>query len=253
MSLASKVFGITGGASGMGLATARLLASRGARGISILDYNDGNFEQARKAIAASNPSTKVHTFKADVSKSAEVSNWAKAVVAEFGAFDGALNAAGVPQKGPEPGELAILTETEDQWKRILAINLDGVYFSSREEFKVMKDLPGPKTIVNIASIAADNHPGSAYAYCTSKAAVKYFTRSLAKELTPLGIRVNGIQPGPIDTPMLKHFVPDNLDRNPLAGMETGTADEVAHTAAWLLSEDSKNVSGVHVVVGSGMP
>ncbi|KAF4556647.1 Enoyl-(Acyl carrier protein) reductase-like protein 5 [Elsinoe fawcettii] len=253
MSLATKVFGITGGASGMGLATARLLASRGARGISILDYNEKNFDQAKKDIATSNSSTKVHTFKADVSKSAEVSTWAKAVVDEFGAFDGALNAAGVPQKSPEPGEIAILTETEDQWRRILAINLDGVYFSCREEVKVMKDLPGPKTIVNIASIAADTHRGAVYAYCTSKAAVKYFTRSLAKELTPLGIRVNGIQPGPIETPMLKHFMPKNVDVNPMAGMETGTADDVAHTAAWLLSEDSKNVAGVHVVVGSGMP
>ncbi|KAF2225378.1 hypothetical protein BDZ85DRAFT_247477 [Elsinoe ampelina] len=106
----------------------------------------------------------------------------------------------------------------------------------KEEIRTMKDFPGEKTIVNIASIAADTHGGQVYAYSTSKAAVKYFTQSLAKELVPLNIRVNDIQPGPIDTPMLKHFLPKAAGANPMAGMQTGTADDVGHTATWMLSE-----------------
>ncbi|KAF4554057.1 Enoyl-(Acyl carrier protein) reductase-like protein 4 [Elsinoe fawcettii] len=256
MTVASKVFAVTGGASGMGLATCKLLAQRGARGISIADFNEKSFDAAKRDIAAANPKTEVVITKVDVSDSASVAAWIDATVARFKALDGALNAAGVPQGPNLTGEPSIFAETENSWKKVMEVNIDGVYYACREEIRAMLQLgAAPRSIVNIASIAPAMHRGMMYAYGASKTAVLHFSENLAVEMRPKNIRVNDVMPGPVATPMLDTFVPlsvrDHLTKT--EGLELVKPEEVAHTIVWLLSEDSPNVSGVHIPIGKGMP
>jgi chanoclavine-I dehydrogenase len=195
-SLANKVFAITGGASGMGLATARRLAGLKARGIAIGDFNTKNFEQVRKDLLKINPEMKVLTSKLDVSSSSSVSSWITEILDTFGALDGAVNAAGVPQTVGARKAPTILEENDETWERTIGINLNGVFFSTRAQIKAMVSLPkAPRSIVNISSMASLVHGADVYAYGVSKVAVASFTTSVSKDVLSFGIRVNTVSPG----------------------------------------------------------
>lgn len=195
-SLANKVFAITGGASGMGLATGRILAQAKARAICIGDFNDTQFETVRKELQTISPETDVHTFKLNVSSSESVTAWIAAIIEKYGALDGAVNAAGVAQQTGARKSPAILEETDDMWKRTIGVNLDGVFYCCREEIRAMTKLSkSPRSIVNIASLAALIHGPDCYGYGVSKSGVAYFTAGLAKDVLPHGIRVNCVSPG----------------------------------------------------------
>jgi chanoclavine-I dehydrogenase len=192
-----KVFAITGGASGMGLATARELATRGAKAVCIGDFNESNFATVKTELSALNPATAVEVTKLDVSSSASVESWITSIVQKFGALDGALNAAGLPQ-GPAGGDVpSIITEDEAIWNRIIAVNLTGIYLSCREQVKAMINLPpGPRAIVNVSSMAPFLHQGGCmFAYGASKSGVHHLSENLASNLRKFGIRVNSVCPG----------------------------------------------------------
>jgi chanoclavine-I dehydrogenase len=192
--LASKVFAVTGGSSGIGLATCKCLAEKGAAGIHIGDFNDNAFASVVNELGKINSSTKVVTTKLDVSSSTDVESWVKKTVETFGRLDGAANVAGRPQKVADT-ELQILGESRENWKRIMEVNLDGVFFCTQSEVRAMMSLSAaPRSIVNVASLASYLHPPQAYAYGASKAAVAFFSRSVAKETVWKGIRVNAVSP-----------------------------------------------------------
>lgn len=180
----------------MGLATCQLLTRLKAKAVCIGDFNDSEFDTVRSQLNEINDSTMVHTTKLDVSSASEVNLWIKNVVEKFGRLDGAVNAAGVAQAvGVRKGS-AIVGETDDMWSRTMGVNLNGVFHSCRAEIGAMLDLPqSPRSIVNIASIAALVHGGDCYGYGTSKAGVVYLSQCLAKEVLPQSIRVNIISPG----------------------------------------------------------
>lgn len=116
-----KVIAITGGASGIGLATAKILASRGAK-ISIADVSEANLEKGQKAIKeASKNSDEVLATKADVRKIGEMESWIKKTVDKFGKLDGAANLAGVP--GDMTGRFTLANEDEENWDKVIGINL----------------------------------------------------------------------------------------------------------------------------------
>jgi NAD(P)-dependent dehydrogenase (short-subunit alcohol dehydrogenase family) len=120
-SMEGKVVAITGGASGIGLATAKILASRGAK-ISIADISEPNLERAQASIKeASKNSDEVLTTKADVRKIGEIEAWIKKTVEQFGKLDGAANLAGIP--GDMRGTFNLASEDEDNWDRVIGINL----------------------------------------------------------------------------------------------------------------------------------
>ena len=195
-SLASKVFVVTGGASGMGLATCRMLAHAKAKAICIGDFNDKLFDSVRAELESINGETAVHTTKLNVSSSSEVDAWIQDVVERFGGLDGAVNAAGVAQPVGARQKPNILSETDDMWERVIGINLSGVFYASRAEIKAMMGLArAPRSIVNIASIASLLHGGDTFSYGVSKAGVAYLSASVAKDVLPFGIRVNTISPG----------------------------------------------------------
>lgn len=180
----------------MGLATSELLTRHKAMAVCIGDFNDKAFESVRSQLNKINPGTIVHTTKLDVSSAADVNLWIKNVVAKFGRLDGAVNAAGIAQAmGARKGS-AIVGETDDMWSRAMGVNLNGVFHSCRAVVNAMLELPqAPRSIVNIASIAALMHAGDCYGYGTSKAGVVYLSQCLAKEVLAQGIRVNIISPG----------------------------------------------------------
>ncbi|RFU25241.1 hypothetical protein B7463_g11105, partial [Scytalidium lignicola] len=211
MTVAAKVFTVTGGASGMGLAACRLLAQKGARAISIGDFNDKNFENVKQELNGINPDTAVETTQLDVSNSAQVAAWIDGVVTKFGALDDSLNAAGVPQRPPQSSGPSVLEETDESWRRTMAVNIDGVFYCCREQVRAMMTLPSaPRSIVNIASMGSFLHSGMMYGYGTSKSGVVHLSANLAQNLRPFNIHVNTVCPGATDTPMLDTFIPPSV-------------------------------------------
>jgi len=258
-SLASKVFAVTGGASGMGAATCRLLAKRGAAGICIGDWNETNFTSMKKELKDINSSTQVLTTKLDVSQAASVNSWIDEIISKFGRLDGAANVAGVAQAVGTRKTPTILEETDEAWRRTMGINLDGIFYCTRAEVKAMVTLPKqPRAIVNVSSMVSFMHGPDTYAYGASKSACAYFGSCVAKDVFPLGIRVNTVSPGPTDTPMMPQFF-GGMDAAQGAavtaamGLSFLSADDIARQIVYLLSEDSEHIAGVNLAVGAGAP
>ncbi|KAJ5214204.1 short chain dehydrogenase/oxidoreductase CpoX2 [Penicillium cf. viridicatum] len=208
VSISSKIFAITGGASGIGAATARLLAKKGAKAIWIGDLGSNNFSVIKKTLSGINSSTEVHCTALDVTSSREVNKWTQEIISICGDIHGAANCAGIPQATGVRSAPTILEETDKAWKKILEVNLDGIFYCTRSQVQAMKDLkPMDRSIVNIASIASMVHTPDMYAYSVSKASCAFFTQSVAKDAYPFGIRINVVSPGATSTPMLNKFIP----------------------------------------------
>ncbi|KAH8432026.1 chanoclavine-I dehydrogenase easD [Aspergillus melleus] len=259
-SVASRIFAITGGASGMGAATARLLAHRGAAAVAIGDLSTQHFPELIKSVKTINPSTEVHCTSLNVTSSSAVDEWVRTIVSTFGDLHGAANVAGIPQATGVRQSPNIAEEDEETWKKILSVNLDGVFHATKAQVRAMKDLQkGDRSIVNIASIASMMHSPDVFAYGASKAACAHFSTSVAKDTLASGIRVNAVSPGATVTPMLGKFIPQAKTEEQLKeswkkwGLELIGPDDVARTIVWLLSEDSRPVYGANINVGAGLP
>jgi chanoclavine-I dehydrogenase len=192
----SRVFSITGGASGIGAATARLLAQRGASALWIADKNPTNFQAIKDEIQSINPATQVYTHQVDVSMAQEVDEWIDKIMEE-GPLHGSANVAGLAQATSARNTPNILEETNESWKRVMGINIDGIFYCTRAQVRAMKAMPRDShcSIVNVASMIALFHVGDTYGYGTSKAACAYFSTSVSKDVHPFGIRVNSVSPG----------------------------------------------------------
>lgn len=192
-----KVIAITGGASGIGLATAKLLSSRGAT-LSLADIQQGALDAAKKTIEESGG--KVLTTVVDVTKGKDVNAWIENTVKEFGKLDGAANLAGVI--GKHSGQYEIKDDDDDEWDFIMGVNGKGVFNSMRAELKVMTS---GASIVNAASVAGKIGMPRTSVYVASKHAVVGLTRSAAREAGASNIRINAIAPGTIQTPMVEEI------------------------------------------------
>ncbi|KAI4622091.1 hypothetical protein J4E83_004830 [Alternaria metachromatica] len=195
MSLKDRVIVITGAASGMGLETARLFASKGAK-LSLADVQEKPLKELECELQKSG--SQVMTQVVDVSKRGDVESWIAATVEKFGKLDGAANLAGVTGR---QGAVAGIEEVEDDdWDFVMAVNVTGLRNCLRAQVPHMNE---GSSIVNAASILGIIGAPKQLAYCASKHAVVGMTRSAAKELGPKKIRVNCFCPGPVDTPMLR--------------------------------------------------
>ncbi|KAL4866599.1 hypothetical protein BDV12DRAFT_199076 [Aspergillus spectabilis] len=177
---ASKVFAITGGVSGIGAASAHLLAERGAAAICIGDVAADNFTKTQTLIGKINPSAKVWCKLVGVTSSKPIDRWFTGVITTFGDLHGVANVAGIPQFiGQDPHS-----------------NLNNVFYSTRVALRAMKEFSSgsDRAIVSVASMTSIHHNPDAYAYWISIAGFAHFTQSMAKDTRTLGIRVNWVSP-----------------------------------------------------------
>lgn len=240
---ADKAAVITGGASGIGEATARLLAAEGAH-VVIADLNDDRGQ----ALAAELGGLYLRT---DVTRESDVEAAVAAAVAEFGSLDIMVNSAGLL------GAIgSILEIRSEDWQRTVAIMLDGVFYGVKHAARAMKHQRSG-SIVSLSSVAGTKGGMGPHCYTAVKHAVVGLTRSAASELSHLGIRINAIGPGVTVTPLI-----DDLRGGREAAIEAaaaasplGTAceaSEIAETIAFLCSSGARHITGQMIVVDSGV-
>ena len=245
--LDGKVALVTGGASGIGRATALTFAREGAK-LIIADMNVDGGQQTVHMITENGGAA---TFvQVDVSNATAVEAMISTAVETYGRVDCAYNNAGVGSR-----ERASLADyPEDDWHRIIAINLTGVWLCMKYEIPQMLQ-QGGGTIVNTASIAGLIGLPTTSAYVASKHGVVGLTRTAALEYAKQGIRVNCVCPGYIRTPMNQRAMddPDRMAQiiasEPIGRM--GEPEEIAETVVWLCSDASSFVTGHTMTVDGG--
>lgn len=240
MRFQDKVAIITGGASGIGLATATRLAEEGAR-VTIADLAGEKAEAVATGLRKRGAPDALG-IACDVSFEADVQRAVGATVERFGRLDVVVNNAG----------LMIFRRLEeltgDDWQRVLGVDLLGAFYFIKEAFLRMKH---GGAIVNVSSIHAVETQPLVAAYAAAKAAVVSLTRSAALEGKAKNIRVNAVLPGAVDTPMLwdNPNVKAGLER--LQRSDVGRPEDIAATIAYLASEDACFVQGATIQVDGG--
>jgi NAD(P)-dependent dehydrogenase (short-subunit alcohol dehydrogenase family) len=237
---AGKVVFVTGGASGMGLATVELLAEEGAK-VVIADIQ---YELAKKNAAALGPS--VAAFNLDQGSAKSVEAGIRFAEDTFGGLDYAVNAAGIQ------GPLGPLEElTPEAIQQVLAVNLAGIAYCLKYQAAAMRRRGGG-AIVNISSICGIRSTPFLGAYSASKAGVISLTEVAAVENGAHGIRVNTILPGYVDTPLLDARIDRGWAASMTPNKRCGLPKDIADVAAFLLSDDAKQVTGVKLPVDGGL-
>lgn len=254
MSLKNKSIIITGAAMGLGLAAAKELARQGAH-LTLVDFNEQTLTAAQQELASEFPGVKIITVVGDASKEEDVKRYIDAAVKAFGRIDGLYNNAGIE------GRQAPITEYDiEVFKKVIDINLMGVYYGMRYVIPVMQKQKYGR-IVNVASVGGIRGVQNQVAYVASKHAVSGMTKNAALEYGRDGITTNAIAPGAILTPMVaeafKQVNPDDpkkaesdyAQRNPTKRL--GLPHEVAKVVAFLLSEEASYVSGQTIAIDGG--
>ena len=248
MLLKDQVALITGASSGIGRATAEAMARQGARvGVNYCK-NQVGAEQAAETIRKAGSEALV--LRANVTRNADVITMVEAVRKEWGRIDILVNNA-----GDLLARHTLANMTEEYWDLIMALNLKSAFLCVKA---VWEEMVARKSgcIVNVSSIAGRNGGGPGVAaYAAAKGGLLTYTKSLAKELAPHGVRVNGIAPGVIATPFHERYSPAEVMQRLVALIplgRAGTSEEIADVIVFLASPAARYITGETIEVNGGM-
>jgi 3-oxoacyl-[acyl-carrier protein] reductase len=248
MILEGKVVLITGASSGIGRATAEALAREGARvGVNYLKNQKGAEEAVEVIRKAGGEALAI---RADVRRRDEVHALVGAARRKWGRIDVLVNNA-----GDMIGRRTLADMTEEYWDQVMDLNLKSVFLCAQA---VWEEMAARKSghIINVSSIAGRNGGGvGVAAYATAKGGLITYTKALAKELAPHGIRVNGVAPGVIATPFHERHTSPELMARLVANIpdgRTGTSEEIADVILFLASPAARYIQGETVEVNGGM-
>jgi len=247
MKLLGKVAIVTGASRGIGEAIAMEFAKEGANVSLVVDKDiEGALKVADKIRSLGRGGL---VIKADVSKRNEVESMVEKTLEKFRKIDILVNNAGVSQASPS------IELSEDEWSRVIGINLSGVFYCCQAVGKVMIKQGGGK-IINIASICGEVAFPMRAAYCSSKAAVIMLTKVLAIEWAKYGIQVNAIAPGYVETSLVLNLVSKGIldlealkRRIPMGRL--AKPEEIAKVASFLASDDCSYMTGATIIVDGG--
>lgn len=249
MRLKDKVALITGASSGIGKAMATRFAAEGAH--VAVNYRPGSPADSAAALgeAASFGSSSIAVM-ADVSKREDVERMMSEIVDKFGRIDIAINNAGIEIKKP------FLETTDDEWNKVLAVNLFGSYLVSQIAAQQMVKQGQGGKLINVSSVHEDIPFPGYTAYCASKGGVRMMMRNLAMELAEYKINVNNIAPGAIATPINQTVLDDPAAmKNALSEIpwgRFGRPEEVASVAVFLASDEADYVTGSTYYIDGGL-
>jgi NAD(P)-dependent dehydrogenase (short-subunit alcohol dehydrogenase family) len=244
MDFTGKVALITGAASGMGAATAFEFGAAGGQ-VVIVDRNDQLAVQVARSIQAGPP------VIGDVSHSAFCNRAVETTLERYGQLDVLVNAAGIIVRADA------LNTSDEQWQRVMNVNVNGVFFMSRAAIGAMKK-QGHGSIVNFGSIWGSVGAAGVVAYCASKGAVHQITRAMALDYVSDGIRINAVCPGEVNTPMLasersEPVTPELMqklaDTVPMGRL--AQPQEIARVVLFLASDAASYMTGAMVNVDAG--
>ncbi len=243
ISTVSKVALVTGAARGIGLATAKRFLADGWR-VGLLDIDGAGLE---RAVAEIGKPEETLALTCDIADPKQVAGAFDALVGRFGRLDALVNNAGTAVFKP------LLETTHEEWQRVLAVNLTGPFLATQLAAPLMADRGGG-AIVNITSISGLRASTLRVAYGTSKAALAHLTKQQAVELSSLGIRVNAVAPGPVETAMAKavhspEIRADYRDAVPLG--RYGLEEELAESIFFLCSDKASYITGQVLAVDGG--
>ncbi len=240
---AAPVAVVTGGARGIGLAIAERFLAEGHR-VALLDIDRKTLRATEKRL---NDPLRVLALVCDVSDQKQVNPAIRQVARTFGRIDALINNAGIAVFKP------ILDTSLAEWRRVLAVNLDGAFICTHACAPVMLG-NGGGAVVNIASVSGLRASTLRVAYGTSKAALVHLTKQYAAELGTVGIRVNCVAPGPVDTAMAKlvHTAAIRRDyRDAIPLDRYGTPEEIAAAVFFLCSEEASYINGQMLAADGG--
>ncbi|ADW68420.1 SDR family NAD(P)-dependent oxidoreductase [Granulicella tundricola] len=244
-----KVAIVTGSSSGIGQSIAVRLASEGAS--VVIDYhsNPEGAEETQKKIAAAGGG-KTITVKADVTIMDDVKNLVEQAWQQLGSCDILVNNAGVEKHAP------FWEATESDYDLVLGTNLKAPFFLTQRFVQKLMEAKKPGRVINISSVHEDMVFPNFASYCAAKGGIRMLMRDLAMELGPLGITVNNVAPGAINTPINASLLEDKPKLNALLNNiplgRLGTPEDVASLVAFLASDEAAYVTGSTYFVDGGL-
>jgi len=245
MALTGKAAIVTGAAQGIGYTIAEILASQGAV-VGAFDINEARAVEAAERLCGQG-------YKAvggfvDVADTGSLKRMVDKVIASFGYLDILVNNAGILHSTP------ILEVTEEEWDRVMAVNLKSVFFAAQQAIPYLKQRRHPR-IINISSLAGRmGGYETGMAYTASKGGVISLTYGLARQLAPFGITVNAVCPGTTRTPIIDQWTPEQIaeltGRIPLGKL--GEPRNIGSAVAYLASDEAEFITGLLMDVNGGM-
>ena len=257
MTFDGAVIAITGGASGIGYATAERVIARGGR-VAIIDLRDGAAAEAARRLDAAGD--KALGLTADVTDATAIAGALEAALERFGRFDGLVTCAGIRQSSARIAEMTLQT-----WEGILKVDLTGTFLTCQAAARILRRTGTAGSIVNVSSLSGHSPRLGQAAYCAAKAAVISLTKVLALELADIKARVNVVCPGTAITPFNSEALKREGEQGVQARIEGDTkqfrpgiplrrlaeAGDVAEPIVFLLSDAARHITGAELFIDGG--